>query len=375
MASRPKVCRSAKCSNPISDGSRTGFCVACYNALRRIIGDGNPTKEQLELAASHTPQEPCPLGGVVDETDPIEKAEATFRSFESDEDYEQEIPLVAGDTMLAGDLHLNRHDSRLVGYLMKVGYNSFISQLVLGGDTNDFTTISRHRKSAAKQESITEQLLWKLKTLLALTEVFDKIWEIPGNHDDRILRMLEGFAEGNARVVDFFLELFMKTGDGKKPYRYRMVSMLESWCAEHAPKLLNHVTFGTLPIIDIEGPAGQAPYRVFHPALYSRLMPNAERKLWPVHQRAILGFHGHGFGIAVAPNGVEICAQVPAMTEARKHDYLYTQPKDFPRWVKGFARIQNGIFTPFVDNPYLTDWNEVDREYYERRDEEAEFAA
>lgn len=320
-------------ANKVTTGSRSGVCRSCFIGIRRAEGRTLNAEELIEYAKGN-------------------RRLKTFLDVGMSARRWCEPPsLVRGNTMLISDLHVPKHCSVTLSRMMDVAEELGIRQLVVGGDLIDFENISRYRPGEPQSHPI-ESIQAATMVLMSLTDQFDIIWVIKGNHDDRLQRMIEAAYIGRDRFAQYLADLTQSDLEAHA-FRERFIVVMEAWTRKLSEKLAKKVRWLAVPEIEIEGPEGYPPYRFVHPAIYSRNAPQAERRLWQRYVQPIIGTHGHIWGMSIAPNGIHPVIQIGCATDPDKHVYLSERITDHPKWVRGFASIVDGVIQCHVMNPYL----------------------
>lgn len=282
-----------------------------------------------------------------------------YHWYEDRADYVKSVPKIHGDAVVCSDVHIPFHNAKLLERMMKVGHLDGVTQLVIGGDLVDWHEISRHRKHSGQTPDVRGVLKKTLKVLVNLLDVFHEVWILKGNHDDRLQKLIETATE-SADGSNALLDTLVNPEDRKRSYRDRYRALLDDFGKRHIPEYHHRIHWLACPAVHLDGPRGLEPWRLTHPDEYSRTAPNAERKLWSKFVQPILGTHGHTMGLSVAPNGLHPVVQFGAMTSYKRHLYLSEQETSHPFWIEGFCTLLKGRLTLYTDNPYLTDWTDID---------------
>lgn len=345
-------CRNPECVNKATKGSSSGLCQECTLRARRALRGknrgGNISIESL--------LEYYDLGPASDE--PI-NIEVDWGYHKTPRD---ETPTLPCPTLIASDAHAPSHDVQMFKRLRAVGALRGIKRLVLVGDTHDFASLSRHRTAYYKSASCLENMMSVLVLLSRLAEHFEHIDITMGNHETnriqvQIERMVKAGIEGVGLTVDYLISFSLLN----RSFRQQATDLLSKFMEDKAEHLRGIVRWHSSSRVEIETPPHLDNYVLCHPRLYSRHAPQAEKKLWPKHLKPVGGAHGHLFGVSLSPNGAHPVFQWGCMTHPTDHAYVTDEDTDHPYWAKGFCLINDrGIIEFFVDNPYLTDWEEVD---------------
>lgn len=339
---RPRLtCK--RCGGPVTKGSRTGICKACYTVLRAE----HATRGKPQGKAGQLTREA--IAGLI-----------AGHWHNATHDYRTERQTY-GDSVVISDVHAPFHDGQLLLRCMKVGKLLGLKRLVIAGDLIDFAEISRYAKQGGnKAVSAAQSIRIAIKILTNLSGWFDEIIVLKGNHDARLQALIESAAKNRTQAQQILTSLAQDEVE-QHEYRYRYILILNSWLEHEAPALTNIVTFLPHPVCFIAGPTPAVePWRVTHPRAYSRHAPTVEKKLSIKFDQPVLGTHGHIMGLSIAPNGKYPVCQFGCMTRSEQHLYLFENETDHPKWVRGFAAIVSGRLRLFTDNDYLTDWTPID---------------
>lgn len=320
----------------VTTGSRSGVCGVCYRATKKKVGKTSISADALRAAAAEAERV---SGRVVCDVPTWDAPPA----------------LVADDCVVCSDIHVPRHVETMIERMTAVAQRDGLRTLVIGGDLIDFEEISRHRKAGAKGITARDSIIASMQLLDDLCETFDTIHVIKGNHDDRLQRTIEAAIEGRSQAQWALADIEGEQAEALT-YRARYVAIMEEWARKAGDRVRERVRWYPVPRIEIAGPAGQKPYLLVHPSIYSRLAPQAERRIWTRYVQPIIGTHGHLAGLSLSPNGEHPVLQIGCMTDPSKHLYLSENVTDHPQWVNCFATIRSGVLRMYVDNPYLTDW-------------------
>lgn len=271
-------------------------------------------------------------------------------------------PILPCPILVASDAHAPSHDVQMFKRLRAVGALRGIKRLVLVGDTHDFAGLSRHRKASMKVSGALENMLSVLMLLDQLSRQFERIDITLGNHETNrvqvaVERMIATGAEGLGDVVNYLVvhHLINRT------YRQHTADLLKRFMEDKSPDLKNVVRWHSSSRVEIRTPEHLDNYMLCHPRIYSRHAPQAEKRLWPKYLRPVGGAHGHLFGVGLSPDGRHPVFQWGCMTQPDEHSYITDEDTDHPRWAQGFCLInEKGLIEFYVNNPYLTDWTDID---------------
>ncbi len=321
------------CGRKTTTGSRSGLCWPCVLWARKVMNKHHPTAAELEVFIELT----------------LTERRENLELNSSRENYPAEVQLLTGDWVVCSDVHVPRHSPRACQAVLRVGRRLGVKQLLVAGDIADHEGISRHRKRR-NADGVRDTYSAVFQVLAEWSKGFDRIHILKGNHDDRLQRLIEAATEGRGPLQQLVASL---AGDVGLEYREQFRQFLLGLMLKAAPGLAKKVVWDVQPQVLIAGPPGLAPYRIVHPAIYSRHAPQAEKRLSIKYTQPVLGTHGHLLGLGFSPSGLHPVAQIGHMTDPAKHLYLAEQLTDHPEWNPGFASIVGGRLKLWSDNPYI----------------------
>lgn len=364
---RRAKCKTPGCENDVrADCNKSGYCSVCFETFARKSGlNKQEACHALVNGLRFGPAGPVePDGGLAAAAqaalppDPVEASGKVSTWAERKCDLSKLEHLI-GNWMLVNDLHIPLHDSLLLTRMLKAARLNGVFQLCLGGDVFEAQEQGMFAKNAPSGMDPAEAAQRVMQVLAALAAHFRRIVILKGNHDARWQKTLERLLSApDGRQLAELLGVDLSVS-----YRDRYVALMDSWTRLYAADAAGRIEWLGQPAVEIDGPAGCKPYLYCHPKTYSRLAPNAERRIAAVKEQPVLGTHGHLFALGVSPSGKYPVAQVPACTDPAAHLYLHERVTDFPHWSRGFAMVKAGVVRIWVDNPYLTDWGELERAY------------
>ena len=237
-------------------------------------------------------------------------------------------PDIRGSVVVISDPHIPFHDPHALAYVCEIAEMLGVRRLVVGGDLLHFDEISKYDRAGETVNWI-QELTSGGRVIEALAEVFtDGIDIIPGNHDQRLEKLLAKMNESK---------------EGRKGIEV-IASLLGRPNPDHAEditySLMAHflgkagVTIHTLPDVTING-----YWLVQHPGSVSRIPPQNERKMVAKHRKAVIQGHSHLFGVGFDESGQDIAFNCGHMAMEEKWRYVRERPTHFPRAVKGFGII------------------------------------
>lgn len=255
----------------------------------------------------------------------VSVATASFNSIqiaESIADVEKPMVVPTNDCVVFGDTHIPMHNVLMLRRAVHIRNTLFphIRDLLVGGDAHNFDKISDHPKNAPGVA--TEYELDKSSEVWHdVAKWFDRLWFIPGNHDERIAK---------------------KVNDDISLKRLFGMVFTDRW-----PNAEFHFTNLDYAYIGDKWIAG-------HPDKYSAQPGKKPADLSPFYERNAISFHNHIVGAAQDKTGTYIGIDAGHMTDPEKHFYSKRRFNGFTRWRSGFVIISNGFHYQFTD--LWTDW-------------------
>jgi len=274
----------------------------------------------------------------------IEDAKARQRN------YAQHI-LVTGDCAVVADIHVPYQNSELLADMVDESERHGIRKLVIGGDLIDWEEISRFQQRDPNGDP-TDSLRQAVQLLELLSRQYDRIICIRGNHELRLERMMDQAVSGYNKAQRF-LSRFEQRDIQSMPYQHRYHQVLDGWTSEIAPSLKGKVQWLSDAQVEIEGPAGERPWRFMHQKTGSRNPTIEARHHWQRWLQPIICTHTHLWGVVLAPDGKTPLVQLGTSTVEGLHEYTWREPTGWPTWVSGFGLIRQGVLTLYPKSPYL----------------------
>jgi len=222
------------------------------------------------------------------------------------------------------DWHVPAFDPEITELLFATAQTRGVRQLLVLGDFLDFETLSCFDRD--NWEATLEGEIDAARALLKLlTEQFDKVVWIVGNHERRLNRKL-GFAmrshEGVAKLV--------------------CADLLEAGLIE----------ISRYPFLFVETPLGR--YLACHPKSYSDIAGTVPEKLASIHGCHVLSTHGHHVGFRFDPSGKYVCWDIGGMFSGDKVAYSQLSMTTHRAWGEGFGVLDAGHYQQYTLHPAFT---------------------
>lgn len=230
-----------------------------------------------------------------------------------------------GDWIVAADWHIPCHSTAWVMRAIDVAERFDVPNLIVPGDlinADEFAPFSVvERATPIRQEIQASQVV-----LQQLFKHFIRIVWLPGNHEARLAKFLNGRIEGRD-----LLRMFT-TAEQVEVSRYQYAVIL--------------------------GPDGETTgskvWRVTHPGNYRSTPTSVAQALCDRKGQNVLAGHGHMAGYVASPNLGLVAGDLGMMADEEKLFYRRSQDRIAPQWQNGFWMIRNGYGHLFWN---FTDWD------------------
>ncbi len=228
------------------------------------------------------------------------------------------------DCLVFGDMHIPLHNELMLRRALYVcrRFYPHIRNLAIGGDSLNLDFISAHLKNGPTLSTEAElDTSFKVWHDIDRLDVFDHVYEIPGNHTERV-----------SKSVNDHLQL------------KRIYGMIfgNQW-----PKMQFHFT-------DLDYAYLGDKWMIGHPERYNGSGGKLPSEMADYHQRNVISFHNHIIGESQNKNGKFIGIDCGHMTDPDKHWYTKRRFHKYTRWIAGFVVISNGYHYTYKDG--FTDW-------------------
>lgn len=232
---------------------------------------------------------------------------------------------LSGDWAVVGDLHSPYTDWGLAGQVGAEAKKHGIDKLLVAGDAFEFAGFSQYAALVPGQPAGGEERgvrymidVWR--------DTFKEIRFISGNHDARLMKLLNG-----AIPADTIEDLFMGLLGNPATVHYS----LYGYCT-------------------IDTPEGE--WRITHPASYSRNSLAVARKLAHKHQQHIACLHVHHSAIGFDDSGKFVIADIGCLADPEKLSWVALADRaSTPVMNQGFALLKDGRLRNYSTHPAI--WN------------------
>lgn len=227
-------------------------------------------------------------------------------------DLDKPITLV-GDVGITADFHIPLYDKDYTNTMIQTFVDAGIKTLVVAGDFLNMDELSRfedHQKDANLERELAEAV----KVMGILTENFDRIVYIWGNHDARLHKALGLKLQFKSAMKLIFNEL-------EREY-------------------LGKIEFTNLDHAWVQTEDGERWY-ICHPANYTRVPLTTARVLAAKLNANVITAHSHHCAVGYALDGEHVIAEIGGLFDKEKTAYLQ-RTTSFPTWTQGFALLKDG---------------------------------
>lgn len=232
--------------------------------------------------------------------------------------FDLDKPLVLKDTdcMITADWHIPVYDPFLVNEMIERARDEKIRTLVIAGDFFNFDALSAYDPKQ-NDADLTREYNEGLAVMRTLSESFDDIYYLWGNHDARLHKAL-GFA---MRFRDAMKMVFGALGN----------------------ELLKKMHFTNLDHMWIEFEGDRWPWYICHPAAYTRVPLSSARRIAAKQNAHVICAHSHHAAIGYAEDGEKICVEAGGFHDKAKTAYLQ-RSTTYPTWQQGYGWFKGGRF-------------------------------
>ena len=235
------------------------------------------------------------------------------------------------DAIVTADWHIPLYDPAYVNEMIETARTFGIRTLIIAGDFFNFDALSQYDP---KQDdaNLTREYYEGLAVMRVLSETFDRIVYVWGNHDARMHKAL-GFA------LQFKEAMKMVFGALGKD----ILSKIEFTNLDHM-----WLCFGEAGKLE----SGQQAYEAYdpaqrwyicHPQAYSKVALTTARAMSPKVNANVITAHAHHCAIGYAVDGKKVVSEAGGLFDATKTAYLQ-RSTTFPTWQQGFGYFVNGRF-------------------------------
>jgi hypothetical protein len=230
--------------------------------------------------------------------------------------------------------------------MLQIAERFEIRRLLIPGDFIDFDVLYP-RDTGHERRTIKDEVKATWKILDVLCQHFDEIIWTMGNHDIRLLKLIQRLRrqimaqKGGTELLDFLSEDGIKT---ETPF-----GILNSIFARPGLKI-HEASYARIQ-------TSRGDYLVMHPKNISQVGPQSARRYVEKYRASCLCAHSHLWAIGTDRSGIDLAVDLGAACDPDKINYYCEELGTFPATVPAFSMIRNGSFYSFTLNPKYTDWS------------------
>lgn len=232
------------------------------------------------------------------------------------EPYWDNYPKIKSDNcMVWGDPHSSTLHPKFASFMVDMALKFKCNTLAVIGDFFNQKCFSQWGDASGKFET---ELHAMEKFCEILTNMFDRIYILRGNHDEWVLKLVNNKIE--------FATIMKLVTQNKRV----IVSELPA-------AILNNNWF------------------LCHPKEYSRISGRVANNIANVNLMNVVTAHGHCSSLSFHASGQFQLVDIGGLTDRHKHEYIGRRITSHPKWVKGFVIIKNNIpylFTEHTDEKF-----------------------
>lgn len=223
---------------------------------------------------------------------------------------------IKGDAIIGFDLHTPYHDHKLLEKLIQVKHSLGINTLILGGDITEFKSLF-FKDGQDAEFSWTEEMKHTKNLMKKLTDVFETVYWIKGNHDNRLAKLLNS----NKQMMEVY-EMILD---------FPNLKMLDTYYCEVNEWLL-----------------------INHPTRCRKNKTSFIEELSNRYRKSVVQGHSHRFAFAVSDSGHDVLGEGLHLTEPDLHEYKSRELGTHSEWVGGFWIMRGRTLTPYVQHAHIS---------------------
>jgi hypothetical protein len=230
--------------------------------------------------------------------------------FGEPEVYDKFLQIKCDKAMIWFDPHVDFHDTDFHNEAMEVARRLGIKTVVLGGDGLDFKSLYRKETQSSPSDWIQDLKAYE-NYIETLCNNFDVVYDIMGNHNWRLARLL-----GKSEQMTELYELIFKNPK-YKPSQY-FYALLNDWLY------------------------------IVHPDRMRKSKLSLAEELVDHHRKSVITAHSHRFAFGVHDSGIEIIGDGLCMTKPEYHEYHGLKLDTYSAWIQGFWILLDDKIVPYV---------------------------
>jgi len=221
--------------------------------------------------------------------------------------------------MISCDDHSPYHSALYENRLLMIAEFFEIKKHIKVGDLVNQDYASHWPKMEGENRGTLDENIQQSEPLFKALDYFDEIYQVRGNHEDRVTRITD------ARVqAKHILQLFGQKIYNKVKYTpYDKVFIGDEWMA-------------------------------VHPKSYSQISGSTAVRMCEKFHRHVFNAHGHFVALRWDRSGKYMGIDLGGLFDARKIPYINLSTTTHPQWNNGFAMLRNEKIWLFNES---TDWD------------------
>lgn len=215
-----------------------------------------------------------------------------------------------GAIAVSADWHIPLVDYEYASRFLQHCYELDIRTLAIAGDFFNHDALSSFDYKQASAD-LTTELDEANSIMRSLTQLFDKIIFVWGNHDARVHKALG--------------------------YKLSFIHSMKAMLHEIPADLLDKIEFSNLDHFWVDSPDGEPTY-ICHPKNYSATPLANARKMAAKMQANVITAHSHHAAMGFDVSGKYVCVEAGGFFDASRTAYLQ-RSTNFQTWCQGYSLI------------------------------------
>lgn len=228
-------------------------------------------------------------------------------------EFSMDTPIyVEGDWAITADWHVPLYDPDLVNQFITDARDYGITNLAVAGDFFNFDSLSRFDPKQT-EAGLEREIEEAVAVMRVLTQTFDRIVFLWGNHDARLHKALG--------------------------YKFQFKEAMRLVFGELKDQGLEKIEFTNLDHMWLL--SGDTEWYICHPANYTRVPLSTARQLSAKYNANVLTAHSHHCAVGYAVDGLKVVGECGGLFDASKTAYLQ-RSTTHPQWTNGYAFLIEG---------------------------------
>jgi len=237
--------------------------------------------------------------------------------------------VIEGDVVVINDVHLPYTNYDLAQRVLDVAVFYGLTELVIAGDLVDLDSQSSFKRKL-RPVSLEQELEAARELLAYYAQHFKRIWIMPGNHEDRLLKKLDG-----ELTFNLFTDLIRPPIDGAKD------------------------TFIFTPYDNLSVVSGGQEYMVVHQRNASAISLKVGESLAWKFQKNMIVTHQHNSAKGFDRYGRYLIIDSGGLHDQERTPYMSLKTGTNPVHDEGFVTIIDGWAELWVPDERYTQWSKI----------------